>query len=87
MFGTKVPWTFKTWILRFQGVDLPIGDLADDVTKDPDFPEEDYFDELLAHIQEKSHNNADVVETFVLAWGYYLASRDDSRPEPKLTTE
>lgn len=87
MFGAKVPWTFKDWILKFQGVDLPIGDLADDVARDPDFPAEDYFDELLAHIAKKSLNNAVIVETFVLAWSYYLASRDDSWPEPKLTAE
>lgn len=30
----QIPWTFKTWIIRFKGVDLPIGDLADDIAKD-----------------------------------------------------
>lgn len=87
MIGKKIPWTFKTWIVRFKGVDLPIGDLADDVARDPEFPEEDYFDEILDHISAKCHHDADVMETFVLAWGYYLSSRDDSRPEPVLTVE
>ena len=81
MLGKVVPWTFKTWILNFRGVDLPIGDLATDIAGDPDFPEGDYFGELLSHISEKSHDDAVIIETFVLAWGYYLASRDDSRPE------
>ena len=61
------PWTFKTWILNFKGVDLPIGDLADDIARDPDFPEEDYFGEILEHISAKSHSNADIQETFVLS--------------------
>ncbi|WNX84394.1 YozE family protein [Agathobaculum sp. NTUH-O15-33] len=86
MLGIDVPWTFKTWILNFRGVDLPIGDLANDISKDPDFPEEDYFDEILSHVSQKSHNDSDVVETFVLAWSYYLASKDNSRPEVKSTT-
>lgn len=80
MLGSTVPWTFKKWIANFKGVDLPIGDLATDIAQDTDFPEEDYFGELLAHIEEKAHGDPIVVETFTLAWGYYLASRDDSRP-------
>lgn len=85
MLAKDLPWTFKTWILNFKDVDLPIGDIANDVARDPDFPEEDYFGEILDHISKKSHSNPDIQETFVLAWGYYLASKDPFRPEPKLT--
>jgi hypothetical protein len=87
MYSKERPWTFKTWILNFKGVDLPIGDLADDIARDPDFPEEDYFGEILDHISAKSHENSVIQETFVLAWSYYLASKDDSRPELTLTRE
>lgn len=31
---------FKDWILRFTGVDLPIGDFARDVKADANFPRE-----------------------------------------------
>ena len=86
MLSENNPWTFKTWILNFQGVNLPIGDLADDVARDPDFPEEDYFGEILRHINLKSHNDDIIAETFILAWSYYLSSKDDSCPTPTSTT-
>lgn len=52
--GNEIPWTFKTWISRFKGVDLPIGDLADDITRDSDFPEHDDFGEIHEYINQKS---------------------------------
>lgn len=72
--GTAIPWTFKTWIAKFKGVDLPIGDLADDVLRDPGFPEEDNFGDILEHLNSKTSNSA-VLEAFVLAWSYYQASK------------
>lgn len=80
MFGKEIPWTFKTWILNFKGVDLPIGDLAADIAGDPDFPEKDYFEEILGHISAKCKGDSVIVETFVLAWSYYQASNNQSRP-------
>ena len=80
MVNETVPWTFKSWIVQFKDVDLPIGDLAQDVLRDADFPNEDYFGEILEHIESKSKCSPVVVETFVLAWNYYLASKDPSRP-------
>lgn len=76
----QIPWTFKTWIIRFRGVDLPIGDLADDIAKDESFPDEDYFLEIWEHISNKCGQDPDILETFSLAWNYYLASKDPSRP-------
>jgi hypothetical protein len=73
--GRDIPCTFNAWIRRFKGVDLPIGFLANDVERDPDFPEEDHFGEILEHIARKRGGDADIVETFVLAWNYYLASK------------
>lgn len=75
-----IPWTFKTWITHFKDVDLPIGDLANDIAKDDSFPDEDYFGELWEHISSKCKNDSEIMETFALAWGYYLASKDSSRP-------
>ncbi len=76
----QVPWTFKTWITHFKNVDLPIGDLANDILKDNDFPDEDYFSEIWEHISLKCKGDPDVLETFALAWNYYLASKDSSCP-------
>lgn len=69
----EIPWTFKTWIARFKGVDLPIGDLAGDILSDPDFPEEDDFGIIHEYICEKAKHSA-IVETFVTVWNFYLAS-------------
>lgn len=76
----QIPWTFKSWIVRFKGVDLPIGDLANGIAKDADFPDEDYFGEIWGHLSTKCKCNPDIMETFALAWNYYLASKDPSRP-------
>lgn len=76
----QIPWTFKTWIIRIRGVDLPIGDLANDIAKDESFPDEDYFLEIWEHISNKCGQDPDILETFSLAWNYYLASKDPSRP-------
>lgn len=75
-----IPWTFKTWIVHFKGVDLPIGDLANDIAKDDSFPDGDYFGELWEYISSKCKNDFEIMETFALAWSYYLASKDSSRP-------
>lgn len=83
----KIPWTFRSWIILFKDVDLPIGDLAVDIARDPEFPTEDYFGEILEYVSAKCHGDADVIETFTLAWSYYLASKDPSRPTPTLTSE
>lgn len=66
-------WTFKTWISNFKDVNLPIGDLAEDIINDPDFPNSDYFAEIYEHLHSKGTKEI-VIETFVSAWNYYLAS-------------
>lgn len=73
---SEIPWTFKTWIVRFKGVDLPIGDLAKDIVSDEDFPNEDYFSDIYDHLRSK-HANSICLETFVAAWNYYLSSNAD----------
>ncbi len=66
----QIPWTFKTWIALFKGVDLPIGDLADAISKDEDFPDEDYFDEMWEHISQKSKYDPDYYVTRAVGFTY-----------------
>lgn len=73
--SAKIPWTFKTWIGNFKSVDLPIGDLANDILSDPDFPEDDDFGEIHEHICSKARYNSIVIETFITVWNFYLASK------------
>jgi len=77
MFGSEIPWTFKTWLANFKGVDLPIGDLAEDVLSDPNFLDDDeweFFD-MAEHINQKSHNSVAVMDAFLAAWEFYLRTR------------
>lgn len=78
--GELIPWTFKTWIVNFVSVDLPIGDLAQDIASDKDFPEEDDYGEICEHISTKCKRDSAILETFALAWGYYVASTAPSGP-------
>lgn len=67
-------WNFKKWISNFKDVkSLPIGDLARDIICDEEFPEDDYLNEILSHLEEK---NAlpEAIETLILIWPYYLSS-------------
>lgn len=69
----EVPWNFKTWISNFEAVDLPIGDLARDINKDPDFPRDDFFGDILTHLQDQ-RASSEAVETFCEVWNYYVVS-------------
>ena len=71
----EVPWTFKTWIANFENVDLPIGDLAQDIARVDDFPEDDNFGEILDYIGRKSRWDSVIVETFCTVWNFYLATK------------
>ncbi len=75
----------KPGLYALRALTSPIGDLANDIAKDEDFPDEDYFQELWDHISSKCKANSDILETFALAWSYYLASKDPSRPTPTNT--
>ena len=70
----EIPWTFKSWIANFKAVDLPIGDLARDVDRDPEFPESDDFSEIAAHVLRHWGADGPVLSVLAEAWSYYLAS-------------
>jgi len=70
----EIPWTFKTWIANFKNVDLPIGDLADDISRDPAFPDSEDYSVLRSYIVRKQQHPA-VLETFETVWKFYQASK------------
>lgn len=72
----SIPWTFKSWISNFKGVDLPIGDLAEDILADDDFPEYDSFTDIYDHIRGR-RGNTPALDTFVTVWNFYLASNTE----------
>lgn len=62
---------FYDWILRFQDVNLPIGDLARDIKADQHFPKElSTWNELQDHI---GATNGPVYDTAKNAFNYFLA--------------
>lgn len=67
-------WTFKTWLANFKEVDLPIGDLAKDILGDEEFPDDDYFGDILDHLQSR-RACPEAIETFSTVWNFYLASK------------
>ena len=63
--------TFYDWILKFQEVDLPIGDLARDIKTDRHFPKElSTWNEFENHLGISS---GPVYETAKNAFNYFLA--------------
>ncbi len=66
-------WTFKTWISEFKSVDLPIGDLAKDISEDDSFPDEDSVSEIYDHLLRK-RAQPQAIDAFIAAWSYYLLS-------------
>ncbi|WP_422122942.1 YozE family protein [Planococcus sp. X10-3] len=44
--------TFKQWLLKFNEVDLPIGDAAREVAADPNFPETKSYKEIFNYLED-----------------------------------
>ena len=73
MYETE--WTFKTWIKKFENVDLPIGDLAKAVKSDKNFPDSEDYTTINNYLISKSHNDIHVLNTFRTVWNFYISSR------------
>lgn len=43
--------TYKEWILKFKGVDLPIGDIVDDISVDENFPNVKDYETILGYLE------------------------------------
>ena len=67
----EIPWTFKTWIANFRGVDLPIGDFANDIAEDKNFPKTEDFTAIESYL---THHHADL-EMFKAIWDFYQRTK------------
>lgn len=66
--------TFKEWIIRHKGKDTPLGNLADDVSRDKDFPEENTKEAILDHLTGFTTRACpEAVDEFKHAWKSYQA--------------
>lgn len=70
----EVPWTFKKWLSKFESVDLPIGDLARDVSNDSNFPtSEDY--RVLYRYLESNFGHPNALYTLKTTWRFYQQTK------------
>lgn len=65
--------TFKTWILEFINVNLPIGDLARDINSDVNFPNVSDKDVIANYLQNIGACR-EALETFEHSWEFYSRS-------------
>lgn len=65
--------SFKVWIRRLKDEDTPVGDLARDISCDPNFPDGDSHTRISKYLEEKSHHPG-VMDAFEQAWKIYSAS-------------
>lgn len=65
--------TFKKWISYFEEVDLPIGDLAKDISNDPSFPDSVVYEEMSDYLMSKGADS-EVLDLFRHVFDFFLAS-------------
>ena len=46
--------TFKEWIIKFVGVDLPIGDIAADILEDKEFPNVKDYQTIVEYLERNN---------------------------------
>jgi uncharacterized protein YozE (UPF0346 family) len=61
---------FKQWIKKYENKDNQIGDLAEDIKNDPNFPEDSDYKLVLAYLQDKKASAA-AIRTFKRAYNIY----------------
>lgn len=66
--------TFKEWLIEFEGVNLPIGDLAIHAAHDDSFPNTRDFDVLLEYLLHEVKASTKVTIAFEAAYRYYKDS-------------
>lgn len=62
--------SFYEWLVLFRGVDRPIGDLAQDALRDPDFPRRGGFEKIHSYLKAK-HASQEALKTFYDSYEYY----------------
>lgn len=66
--------TFKEWIVKFSGVDLPIGDLARDIERDKRFPNSIIYEDIVSYLEYDANASQSVMYNFERVYKFYLES-------------
>ena len=67
--------TFTTWIMQFRGVDDLLGDLANDIARDPKFPATGNLASYTAYLEQAGARLA-CLEAFEEAWDCFESRRE-----------
>jgi uncharacterized protein YozE (UPF0346 family) len=62
--------SFKDWIVQYKDVDMPMGDFASDVSRDPEYPKTESYKTLSNYFASKSLS--EVSRLFEVAWKFYV---------------
>ncbi|BCX29487.1 hypothetical protein LTWDN19_00540 [Latilactobacillus curvatus] len=73
--------SFYDWLLKFESVDWPIGDLAKDVKNDDAFPKKSKSETEIINYLESRHAHYAAIETAKECFNFYKASHLDDHLE------
>lgn len=65
--------TYKEWLLKFIDVDLPIGDIAKEVSIDSNFPNAKDYESIFSYLEE-SHTSDSFMRVFEYSYKMYFDS-------------
>lgn len=65
--------TFKEWLLKFVGVDLPIGDIASDVSLDENFPNVKDYETIFDYLESNPTSDS-FMRVFEYSYKMYYES-------------
>ena len=65
--------TFKEWIIKFVGVDLPIGDIAADIAEDKDFPNVKDYQTIIDYL-ERTNSSDSFIRVFEYSFKMFYDS-------------
>jgi len=65
------PMNFKKFMKKYSGEDEPIGDLADDMYRDPNFPKSSKFEDNYRYLRFNASADSYVLDAFWDAWQEY----------------
>ncbi|MDX1806555.1 MAG: YozE family protein [Paenisporosarcina sp.] len=65
--------TYKEWLLKFIGVDLPIGDIAADVAADDKFPNTKDYESIFEYLDSNSSSDS-FMRVFEYTYKMYFES-------------
>ncbi|WP_042472671.1 YozE family protein [Bacillus ndiopicus] len=65
--------TFKEWIIKFVGVNLPIGDIAQEILEDDKFPNTKDYQTIVEYL-EQSHTADSYMRVFEYSYKMFYDS-------------